>query len=69
MANSDEAERAASEQYLREVFKKDIAAPDDADDSELGDSSRRNTGAKRTQLLNEHLADQDFERLGNLLAK
>lgn len=69
MQLADLAEAQASEKFIREVFKS--SAGDDQAEALIDEpqSTRAAAQAKRAQVLNEHLADQDFERLGNLLAK
>ena len=66
---ADQAEAQASEDFIREVFKSSAANDLPASQADEPKAARAAARAKRAQVLNEHLADQDLERLGNLLTK
>lgn len=71
MQEQDEAEAAANEGYIRALFQAE-AEPNQDPSMTIGDgkgSQKRQAKEKKAQLLNECLADADFERFGNLLAK
>jgi hypothetical protein len=74
MAETDKAEQVAQEQYIRQVLAKPEGSAEADGKSAAGTardapSPRQDDTGKRAQVLNELLADQDFNRLGNLLAK
>jgi hypothetical protein len=78
MEQQDEAEAAAGEEYVRAVFQEAAEEPAEAGDARPGSrgsqadgkaSRKKQMKERRAQLLNECLADTEFERFGNLLAK
>ena len=80
MEAADQAEATANEKFLTEIFKQEEVDPEAeaAIASESHGSSKgflnkqqkvKEQKEKKAQVLNEYLADADFERFGNLLAK
>lgn len=79
MEATDKAEAAAHEKFVEDIFKEAGTGGEDgklASSSAAGASHGSSKGfqnkqkkEKKAQMLNEYLAEADFERFGNLLAK